>query len=380
LTRGQAYSIDFIFSAVMFSLVLLVLLPLWSTLDVQLRDAESRKEMQISTVAIADLLTRSTGSPANWSNSTVFSIGLANRAHELNTTKFLRLKDVTYVDAKSLLGIAAYNISINITQSNGYLATSGVAHSPVAYYSASTHEMQQLIDDSGLDWDYYWGHDMPGTEPDHGDSKNFFDGSEAAMMNAMLFNATANNAYRTIIIEQPGLARAAANTSAMTQFVEDGGRLIFEGQGNGGEILIEELGATPYNGLDEVGLVNTSDWFFSAPLGLAVNFQSSAWSFYQGENDESITIEVTDSSNLSRGLVANWNFGNGRVDYITDINGTVGGDPLTEHFAIGGERLEYGILPTNESDDIFVASRPAVLLTDGDEGRRLVSMELLVWR
>ncbi|RLG19248.1 hypothetical protein DRN67_03235 [Candidatus Micrarchaeota archaeon] len=380
MKRAQIFSSDFIFSVVLFTIVLLILFPIWNNITYQTQEAEARKEMQISTIAIADLLTRSTGSPADWNASTVKSIGLANSAHELNTTKFLRLKQIEHEDAKDLLGIPTYNISINITQRNGYLATSGIARSPVAYYSASTHEMQPLLSNSGIEWDYYWGHNLPDAEPDHGDSRNFYDGVEVDTMNALLFNATANNAYKTIVIEQPGLTPPQINETALIDFVENGGRLIFEGEGFGGYMLIENLGMSYHTGADADGVVNKSDWFFHASTGLPVLFGSSSYSFYSDEGDVPITIEVPDSSNFSRGLIANWRFGNGRVYYLADINGTVGGDALSNHFRIGGEQLDYGYYPTNESIDIFISKRAAVLLTDGEDGRRMVSMNLVIWR
>ncbi|MFA6035420.1 MAG: hypothetical protein WC759_00490, partial [Candidatus Micrarchaeia archaeon] len=165
--RGQAFSMDFILSAVIFGIVLVLLVPIWSTLTAQIREAEVRKDLQIATSAIADLLMRSPGSPANWSVDDVMSIGLANSAHELNTTKLLRLRDIPYEDAKTVLGLDAYNFSINVSERNGMLATSGIAHSPVAYYSASTHEIFAMLSGSGLVWDYYWGHDLPEADPPH---------------------------------------------------------------------------------------------------------------------------------------------------------------------------------------------------------------------
>jgi len=377
--RGQAFSADFVFGCVIFGVVLMLLIPIWTALTSQTREAEVRKDLQIATVAVADLFMRSPGSPANWSAANVLSIGLANTAHELNTTKFLRLRELDYADAKQTLGLGAYNFTLNLSERNGFVATSGIAHSPVAYYSASAHEIFPLLSESGLVWDYYWGHDMPAGDPPHGDARNFYGASEATAFNSMLYSAAFNNSYRTIIVEQPGLASSSANLTLLRQFVQDGGILIFEGQGSGGEILIDGMGATAHNGAPASGIVLARDWFLQEDAGSAVSFTDSAWSFYS-PGASPITIEVADTSNHSRGLIANWEYGSGRIYYITDINGSSGGSDLSALIPIAGEKLSYGMPFTNESFDVFVAKRSAVLATDDGGGRRMVSMELQVWR
>ncbi len=378
--RGQAFSADFVLGCVIFGVVLMLLVPLWSTLTSQTREAEVRKDLQIATVAVADLLLRSSGSPMNWSASDVLSLGLANSAHELNTTKFLRLRKLDYGQAKQALGLSAYNFTLNVSERNGFAATSGIAHSPVAYYSSSTHDIFPLLSGSGLVWDYYWGHDLPAADPPHGDARNFSGATEATAFNSMLYNAAFNNSYRTIILEQPGLAPSSANLTLLRQFVQDGGILIFEGQGSGGNILINGMGATAYNGAPASGIVLMRDWFLQKDAGSAVSFTQSSWAFYQSPGASPITIEAADTSNHSRGLIASWDYGRGRIYYITDINGSSGGSGLSALIPLAGEKLSYGMPFTNASFDVFVAKRSAVLATDDGGGRRMVSLELQVWR
>jgi hypothetical protein len=196
----------------------------------------------------------------------------------------------------------------------------------------------------------------------------------------MLFNAAVNSSYRTIIMEQPGLPFSSANVTALRQFVQNGGTLIFEGQGSGGEILIDNMGATAYNGAPASGIVALEDWLVPEAPGTAVSFTESAWSFYSAEGAAPIIMEVADAANSSRGLIAQWQYGNGRIYYITDINGTIGGSELSSIIPLAGEKLSYGVAPLNDSLDVFVAKRSGVLTTDGGEGRRMMSMELQVWR
>ncbi|MDO8339217.1 MAG: hypothetical protein Q7T16_01020 [Candidatus Burarchaeum sp.] len=377
--KGQMFSSDFILSIVLFTATLLLLLPLWNDVNLQIADAEAKKDLQIAATSISSLLVKTPGSPWNWTPDTVGSIGFSNARQVMNLTKFEYLREINYTRAKELLGINQYNFSINITDEYGLLATSGVARSPVAYFSAQKEELKAVIAYSGLTWDFYWGHDLPASTPASADARFFYDGLKLDMMNAMLFNASVRHAYRTIIIEQPNIDLSDINETALRNFLLGGGRLIIEGTGYGGE-LRDTFGANSSPGANTDGLVVKPDWFVRAQNGSTIDFQNSEWAVISGSSP--VTVEVADPLNGSRGLVAQWDYGTGRIYYITDINATIAGAPLSTVLNIAGERLEYGSYPVNGTDiaDIAVSSRLVVLEGDEADGRRLATMQLLVWK
>ncbi|VVC04945.1 Uncharacterised protein [Candidatus Burarchaeum australiense] len=378
--RAQAFSIDYVLSVCIFLFILLLLLPIWGTVNQQIADSEGRKEMQMAAITGVELLSRSQGNPFNWTNETVTSIGLADEPHVVNATKILELQKVNYPKSKSLLGLNQYNFTLNFTNSRGYLMTSGVARSPAAYYSASTQELLPAISGTGLVWDYYWGHDLPAPEPAHGDARSFQGGIEADAFNAMILNATARNAYSTIIIEQPSILLADANVTGLREFVENGGRVIFEGAGYGGEILIQDMGAAARAIPPATGLMAQKGLLLNKPdAGTGINFQSATWAFASQGDGTDVKIYAADAVNSSLGLIMSWNYGKGSIYYITDANGTAAGEPLPAILNIGGGRLSYGPDFTNSTDVVNIER--VVLVNSGyEDWVQMGRMQFVVWK
>jgi len=380
MNRAQMFSLDYIMSVVIFTMILVILLPVWGTVNQQIQDAEARKEMQMVSISVVELFSRSTGNPSNWTNESIFSIGLANSAHVVNATKVLELRKIDYRTAKSLLGMNPYNFTLNFTNSRGYLITSGVARSPAAYYSASAHELMPAISGTGLTWDYYWGHNLPEAEPGHGDARNFYDDVEADALNAMIFNATVRHAYSTLIIEQPSVTLADANLTGLEEFVQNGGRLIFEGNGFGGEMLIDGMGAKAESIVPATGILVQKGLLFNSPAnGSVVAFADATWAFKRKDGGKEPNIYVAEQSDFSLGLIAAWDYGNGRIYYIADANGTAAGENLNTQLNVGGEGLKYGAEFT-QATDIVNIERVVLVESDYGDGVQLARMQFAVWK
>ncbi len=90
--RGQLLTTDFILSLAIFLAILLTVMSLWASVDTQMRDAESRRDMQSISAYVSDTLLRSRGHPQNWTNETVQVIGLANKDQVMSMDKFLMLR------------------------------------------------------------------------------------------------------------------------------------------------------------------------------------------------------------------------------------------------------------------------------------------------
>jgi len=376
--RGQFFSVDFVLSSVIFIGVLLLLFPMWNEVNTQIADAEAKKDMQIAAFSAAELLVKSTGSPPDWAPDNVSALGLANSPRVINLTKFEYLRQIDYDSAKVFLGIGFYNFSVNVSDEFGFLATGGIARSPVAYFSAGKEEMKSEIANSGLTWDYYWGHDLPGAEPDHADARNFFDGAKTELLNSLLFNASALGAYRTIILEEPDIEKDDVNNSALTNFLLGGGRLVVEGSGYGGHLLLEGFGANSSAGAAADGVVLETDWLLREHNGSAVSFTNAMWAVHSEEGGAALLVDVADTLNNSRGLVAWWAYGPGRIYYISDLNGSVAGETLAEALNVGGARLEYGKYPENAAN-VMIANRLVSIEGTGQDGRQFGRLQLVVW-
>ena len=178
-------------------------------------------------------------------------------------------------------------------------------------------------------------------------------------------------------MEEPDLALSDVNATALLQFLLGGGRFILEGKGYAGNLILDGFGVQSYSGANANGIVLKSDWFVRAQNGSSASFQDSQWAVY-GMDPGALTIEIADTLNNSRGLVAWWGYGTGRLYYITDANGSTAGRLLTDVLNIAGEKLEYGVYPSN-AKNIVISNRLVVIEGDSDDGRQFGRMRLVIW-
>ncbi len=112
------FSTDFAIGLVLFMVVLVMVLPLWDDIRFQTLSDSEQRFLQTRALSVSDILLRSPGSPGDWNESNVLSIGLANEEHVLNISKvhsLFNLLNSDYDRAKSLLGIPAYQLNISLT-------------------------------------------------------------------------------------------------------------------------------------------------------------------------------------------------------------------------------------------------------------------------
>ncbi len=81
-------------------------------------ESEMRKDLQMKTISVADLLATSSGEPEFWNSTNVKVIGLYDSG-VFNLTKFDELKKMDYKDVKNILGIGGYEIYIEIQNETG---------------------------------------------------------------------------------------------------------------------------------------------------------------------------------------------------------------------------------------------------------------------
>lgn len=106
--KGQTWSMDFVFSAFIFLVVLVALLFAWSYVNSESSIHTELKKMESKVMDISDALIRTPGLPQDWSAADVRIIGLAEEEGLLNSTKVLSLVSMEEAAARSKMGAGLY--------------------------------------------------------------------------------------------------------------------------------------------------------------------------------------------------------------------------------------------------------------------------------
>jgi hypothetical protein len=123
MRKAQAWSMDFAASVVIFiTALILVIFALNYTLN-QNQQQVSFNVMENTAMSVSDSLVRQPGIPANWTNTTVTTIGLASQENILNESKLSEFMKMNENAIKGLLGIANYEFYFEVRYPNGTLAT-----------------------------------------------------------------------------------------------------------------------------------------------------------------------------------------------------------------------------------------------------------------
>ncbi|MCX6818779.1 MAG: hypothetical protein NT129_02140 [Candidatus Aenigmarchaeota archaeon] len=362
MSKAQVVSGDFTISVAIFIAILIMVLPLWGYVENQVRSSEERIDLESSLLIASDVLTKTKGLPENWSASNVRSIGLVDEEGILNITKVLNLINMSYDSVRDLLGVSNYNLYISLKDIDGYDATSGVCNSPAAYFSVNEEDMKNIIANSGIIWDYYYG--GSGT-PERRDSRSLYNASKTDAFNAMLSNSSS---YKTIIIENPELQESDININELKTFLNLGGILVFEGNAT---LIKDSFGMHAEQGLNREGVVTEKNRFVAAEVGDNVTFNNAGWAFYQGN----ITLHklITDKNDNNGAVVGYWDYGLGKIYYISDNSGIIDSNAL--ELNIVGEKLEFGVQANGT-----LATKVQRLVLLAKERNIVINMGMVLWK
>ena len=103
--KAQTWSMDFITSVAVFALVFTVIMFAWNYSTQKNAERTVFKDLQNTGLMVSDVLIRIPGSPPDWNESNVKSLGLAVRENVLNESKVKEFVLMDYSKAKALLGI-----------------------------------------------------------------------------------------------------------------------------------------------------------------------------------------------------------------------------------------------------------------------------------
>ena len=381
MKKGQIFTIDFMISIAIFIIVLITIISTWYFIDTHIKEVESRRDMHSVSLSVSDALVRSSGHPQDWNSTNVQSVGLAKEEYVLDLRKVMSLMNMDYDTARSVMRLGNYHISIYLTDLNGYNVSTGVLRSPVAYFCNQQRNIVSQLDSSGLIWDTYQA-DGP-DESAHSQRYYYRAGAYGFTKPEQMFNFTVLNLsnYKTLILEEPNVKNTSINLTGVQDFLKNGGVLLVKSQQPAGYNVIDygflmhsEGPAGPFSG----NVTSLDLTLVNATVNETVVFSSSTWRYYQAAGDSPLTNVVSDSVDRAKCLMCYWNYDRGRIYYVEDFTGTVGGGPttLSERLNLIGWQMKFGVPPAT-TIDVIAINRVAVL-----EGifRQPVAVHILVWR
>lgn len=121
--KGQIWSLDFIASAVIFTAAVVLVIFAWSFTSAQTGGQARLADMESIALELSDSLIRTGGVPDDWNSTTVQSLGLASEESILSRTKVNRFINLSYTQARGLMGIETYEFYFELLDMNGSLMT-----------------------------------------------------------------------------------------------------------------------------------------------------------------------------------------------------------------------------------------------------------------
>lgn len=339
--HGQVASGDFIVSISIFLFMLAIILPLYVNMSYQSEEKRLLEDIQTRSGFVTDSLLKTGGWPEDWNETNVEHIGLSDNGR-INKTKIRRLMAMDPSSVKRVLGMQDLELNISFYNMEGPEMT-GIAVSPAAYFYVNSSGLLGSINNSGLVWDLYYG----GSGQPADGARVTYSGEKTSIFNGMIANSSR---YRTLIVERPEMTQAQADIEGLKEFLRSGGILIYEGNADIiSDNFLMHSGTGGGNGTARSGLVD-------AAYGNNVTFSDPEWYFYSTSGDAPLAIDI--EGQTGQGLMGNWNYGIGKIYYITDIEGQVNGDNLSMRLYLIGKKAE---LVTGSMESAIANSRVAVL-------------------
>ena len=119
--KSQIVITDFVVSAFIFFLLIILIFFLWSFYNIRLEDDLVFEDMQIKIFQISNILVKTGGNPSDWEKnvSKATMIGLAEEDRILSEDKVANFTRMNQSNVSSLLKLGRYNFSMNLTDLQG---------------------------------------------------------------------------------------------------------------------------------------------------------------------------------------------------------------------------------------------------------------------
>jgi len=297
--NAQMWFMDFVIGIIIFSLVLITYYTY--TTNISKQDAVVLNDIISDSKSISSSLMLA-GFPENWDNETVQRIGLTGNNQNVNETKLRYLSDISYKEAKKLLG-TVYDFFmfledgndnlINIGSECGYGSGNASANRTfknAAYFNQAENDMEDEMDalEQKLGITIYrdWS-------------------SASNMLNNI-------SAYDIVLMENPRFSSSQA--AQLNNYVSSKG-FIFISQGmltaNSGQILGVSYDKGQPNCNDNATVIY-DDLFLTLKKGDKIAPEDCPY----------IAGEVTEIAEFPDGKtsIAKWDYGNGSIYYFSDFD------------------------------------------------------------
>lgn len=109
--KAQTVIADFLLAIIVLLIIVQLSMSGWTRNIDNLRERESRVEIENLALSISDTLARGEGVPGDWSGENATTLGLANEPNVLDTTKVDAFINLDKSVVKKLLGIGGYKFS-----------------------------------------------------------------------------------------------------------------------------------------------------------------------------------------------------------------------------------------------------------------------------
>jgi len=119
LRKGQTFTPDFFFSAVIFIFIVNIAFLAWNSAQDKTIDFES-DNMQRKIFYITDMLARTQGFPHDWNSTYIDIPGLADSPNIINISRMNELENISYDNLTYMWGIAYYDFNLTIKSDNIY--------------------------------------------------------------------------------------------------------------------------------------------------------------------------------------------------------------------------------------------------------------------
>ena len=303
--NAQMWFMDFVIGIIIFSLVLIAYYTY--TTNISKQDAVVLNDIISDSKSVSSSLMLA-GFPENWDNETVQRIGITGNNQNVNETKLRYLSDISYKEAKKLLG-TVYDFFMFLEDGNGNLinigsecgygsgnASANQTFKNAAYFNQAENDMED---------------EMDALEQKLGITI-YRDWSSA---NNMLNNISA---YEIVLMENPRFSSSQA--AQLESYVSSKG-FIFISQGmltsNSGQILGVSYDKGQPNCNDNATVVY-DDLFLTLKKGDKIAPDDCPY----------ISGDVTEIAEFPDGKtsIAKWDYGNGSVYYFSDFDVDFVGD------------------------------------------------------
>jgi hypothetical protein len=130
-TRGQVFSGEFLLSFLMFIAALALVLNVWNTTIGEVLGTEGMRTMEELGVDAAEELVRTPGTPLQWDEWNVTSLGLANMSRvlvDLKIKAFVHYMSDNQTDLCPTAGATNYDCNLHMIGISGYDAYFNISH------------------------------------------------------------------------------------------------------------------------------------------------------------------------------------------------------------------------------------------------------------